>query len=159
MSPLRQGLGLAVFIVICFAVAGVGSLLTTPALDGWYATLRKPSWNPPGWVFGPVWSLLYLSMAIAAWLVWRKYGVSGAAIPLALFAAQLVLNGAWSGLFFALHQPWLALAEIVLLWCAILATAISFGRIMPLAGWLLVPYLAWVTFAAMLNLTLARMNG
>ena len=158
MSPLRQWLGLAVFIAICFTVARIGSLLTTPSLSGWYAGLQKPSWNPPSWVFGPVWSLLYLSMAIAGWLVWREHGGRGIAIPLVLFSVQLALNCAWSGLFFALRLPWIAFAEIVVLWCAILATLISFWRVLPLAGWLLAPYLAWVTFAAALNLTLAKMN-
>ncbi|MEO6725227.1 MAG: TspO/MBR family protein [Blastocatellia bacterium] len=158
-SSLRQWFGLAVFVAICFAVAGVGSLLTTPSLSGWYAALQKPPWNPPNWVFGPVWSALYLGMAIAGWLVWRERGWRAAAVPLALFALQLALNVTWSGLFFALHLPWVAFAEIVLLWCAILATMVSFGRVKPAAGWLLVPYLAWVAFAAVLNLTLARMNA
>jgi tryptophan-rich sensory protein len=159
MSAQRQWLGLMVLLGVCFAAAGIGSLLTNPALEGWYASLRKPSWNPPNWVFGPVWSMLYLSMAIAAWLVWRKQGLAGAAVPLALFAVQLILNCAWSGFFFALRSPWLAFAEILLLWGAILATIISFGRVMPVAGWLLLPYLAWVSFAAALNLTLARLNS
>jgi benzodiazapine receptor len=159
MDSFRPWLGLAGFIGLCFAAAGIGSLLTAPALSGWYELLRKPSWNPPGWVFGPVWTALYLSLAVAAWLVWRERGLSGAALPLTLFAAQLLLNAAWSGLFFALRLPWLAFAEIVLLWGAILATLLAFWRVTPIAGWLLVPYLAWVTFAAALNLTLAQMNS
>lgn len=158
MSSSRQWLGLVVFIGVCFAAAGVGAMLTASSVNGWYATLRKPSWNPPKEVFGPVWSLLYLCMAIAAWLVWRRQGLAGAAIPLAIFAVQLTLNVAWSGLFFALHRPWLAFADILLLWGAILLTMVSFNRVTPLASWLLLPYLVWVTFAAALNLTLAKMN-
>ncbi|HQR34946.1 MAG TPA: tryptophan-rich sensory protein [Blastocatellia bacterium] len=158
MSAIQQALGLLVITGICFAVAGIGSWFMPAALSGWFITLNKPSWNPPNWVFGPVWSMLYLFMAIAAWLVWRQLGWSGAVVPLALFAMQLLLNGAWTGLFFGLRKPWIAFAEIVLLWCAILATLFSFWRVKPLAGWMLVPYLLWVTFAAVLNLTLARMN-
>ena len=158
MSSIQQALGLIVITGICFAVAGIGSWFMPSALSGWFITLNKPSWNPPNWVFGPVWSVLYLFMAIAAWLVWRQLGWPGAAVPLALFVVQLLLNGAWTGLFFGLHKPWVAFAEIILLWCAILATLSSFWRVSPLAGWMLVPYLVWVTFAAALNLTLARMN-
>ena len=104
MSLSRQWLGLAVFIGICFAAAGVGAMLTASSVNGWYATLHKPSWNPPNEVSGPVWTILYLCMAIAAWLVWRRQGLAGAAIPLTIFAVQLTLNVAWSGLFFALHR-------------------------------------------------------
>ena len=95
-------LALVLLIVICFAVAGLGGLTTTPNIPNWYAGLAKPSWTPPGWLFGPVWSVLYLSMAVAAWLVWRK---GNAAVPMILFAVQLVFNAAWSWLFFGLHNP------------------------------------------------------
>jgi benzodiazapine receptor len=154
----RQLTTLAVFIAICFVAAGLGSLLTRPAIDTWYAALRKPPWTPPNWVFAPVWSALYLSMAIAAWLVWRRVGFSGAKLPLLLFAAQLVLNVAWSGIFFALHEPGAAFAEIVILWLFILASAISFWPISRVAGWLMVPYLLWVAYAAVLNHALWRLN-
>jgi tryptophan-rich sensory protein len=157
-NTLRGGLGLAVFVLICFAAAGIGSMLTAPHIGGWYATLRKPSWTPPNWVFGPVWSTLYFMMAIAAWLVWRKHGFSGAPFALTLFAVQLALNVTWSGLFFALQRPGAAFAEIVLLWCAIAATTISFWRLSPTAGWLMSPYWVWVTYAAALNLTIWRLN-
>jgi len=151
--------GLIIFVAVCFAVAGLGSLSTNPSIDNWYAALTKPSWNPPNWVFGPVWTILYLMMAIAAWLVWRRKGsVAAAAVPLALFAVQLLLNALWSYLFFGLHRPDLAFAEIVLLWAAILATMLAFRRAVPLAGWLLLPYLLWVTFAAFLNFTIWRLN-
>lgn len=149
---------LAVFVLLCFAAARVGSFLTTPALDGWYAALRKPSWNPPNWIFGPVWSVLYLSMAIAAWLVWRRCEWSKASLPLSLFALQLVLNVVWSGLFFALKNPKAAFVEILLLWGAILATLIAFWRVTSLAGWLLVPYFGWVAYAAVLNFSIWQMN-
>ena len=158
MSLTRQLVGLAVSIGVCFAVAAVGSALTLPSIKTWYAALNKPSWNPPAWVFGPVWSALYLSMAVAAWMVWRERGFSAAIVPLSLFALQLALNCAWSGLFFALRRPWLAFADIALLWCAIVITMISFVRVSPLAGLLLVPYLAWVGFAAVLNFSVAKMN-
>ena len=159
MSLTRQLVGLVVSIGACFAAAAVGSAMTIPSIGTWYATLTKPSWNPPDWVFGPVWSTLYSCMAVAAWLVWRERGPSAALIPLALFALQLALNCAWSGLFFALHEPWLAFADIVVLWFAIVATMISFARVSSFASILLAPYLLWVTFAAILNFTVAKMNS
>ncbi len=155
-----QWLGLVVSIVICFGVAALGSLATDPNIDGWYAALRKPSWNPPNWIFGPVWSMLYLLMAVAAWLVWRRRGFAGASLlPLALFGIQLVLNGLWSVLFFGWHRPDLAFIEIVFLWSAILATMLAFRRVVPLAAALLAPYLLWVTFAAFLNFTIWKLNS
>ncbi|HSB08359.1 MAG TPA: TspO/MBR family protein [Blastocatellia bacterium] len=159
MSMTRELVGLAVSIGVCLAVAAIGSALTLPSIGTWYASLNKPSWNPPNWVFGPVWSTLYLSMAVAVWLVWRNRGFSVGLVPLTLFAVQLVLNCAWSGLFFGLRQPWWAFAEIVLLWCAILSTIISFARVSSVASVILLPYLAWVTFAAVLNFTVAKMNS
>lgn len=159
MSLTRQLVGLAVSIGVCFAVAAAGSAMTMPSIGTWYAALNKPSWNPPNWVFGPVWAALYLCMAVAAWMVWRERGFSAALIPLALYALQLALNCAWSGLFFALHKPWLAFAEIVLLLCAIVATIVSFARVSSPASILLAPYLLWVTFAAILNFTVAKMNS
>jgi len=158
MTGLRQVIGLALSVAVCFAAAGLGSLFTRPAIEGWYASLPKPSWTPPNWVFGPVWTVLYLSMAIAAWLVWRRGGFPGAKLPLALFAAQLALNVAWSGLFFGLRTPGAALAEIVLLWLFILATAIAFWPISRVAAWLMLPYLLWVTYAAGLNYSIWRLN-
>ncbi len=156
---ISQWIGLIISIMVCFGVAGLGSLSTNPSIEGWYAALQKPSWNPPNWVFGPVWSALYLMMAIAAWLVWRERGLSGASLPLTLFAIQLLLNGLWSILFFGLHRPGLAFAEILVLWGAILATLVPFWRVTALAGVLLLPYFLWVTFAAFLNFTIWRMNS
>ena len=156
MSPTLSALGLAVALVLTFSAAFVGSRF--PA-DDWYAGIRKPAWNPPNWLFGPVWGILYLLMAIAAWLVWRKSGFAGAVLPLGLFVVQLGLNAAWSWIFFGRHQLGLALIEILALWGAILATLMAFWRLNPVSGILLVPYLLWVTFAAVLNLTLWRLNA
>jgi benzodiazapine receptor len=147
---------LVVLIVVCFAVGGLGGLATAPNIPTWYAGLQKPSWTPPDSVFGPVWSALYLAMAVAAWLVWRK---GDAALPLTIFAVQLALNGAWSWLFFALHSLGAAFVDVVLLWAAIVATTVVFWRRSAAAGLLLLPYLAWVSFAAVLNLAIWRLNA
>ena len=142
IGPKRQVLGLVVLVAVCFAAAGIGGAVTSPQIGNWYATLAKPSWNPPNWVFGPVWSVLYFCMAVAAWLVWREKGLAEARGPLALFGVQLALNTLWSCLFFGLHSPGLAFAEILLLWAAIAATMVTFWRQSVLAGLLFVPYLA-----------------
>ena len=147
------------WLLVCFTAAGVGSAMTSRSLADWYPGLTKPTWNPPDWVFGPVWTLLYTMMAIAAWLVWRAAGWRGAPVPLALFATQLALNVIWSGLFFALESPGTAfLRTIVLLWLAISATLVQFWRIDRAAAALLGPYLAWVSFAAVLNFTIWQLN-
>ena len=159
MTPKYQWIGLAVLLVVCFAAAGIGGAVTTPKIGTWYATLVKPSWNPPNWIFGPVWSALYVCMAIAAWLVWRQNGFSGAAVPLTLFGVQLALNVLWSCLFFGLQNPGLAFLEVVVLWMAIAATMVLFWRRSVIAGTLFVPYLAWVTFASVLNFTIWRLNA
>ena len=159
MSATRQVIGLVLWVAVVFAAAAVGSALTAPAIPAWYAELRKPWFTPPSWVFGPVWSILYLMMAAAAWLVWRRGGWAAAKAPLALFLAQLVFNVAWSGLFFGLRLPGAAFADIVLLWCLIAATLAAFWRVSPAAGALLAPYLAWVNFAAALNFALWRLNA
>jgi tryptophan-rich sensory protein len=125
----------------------------------WYAQLRKPTWNPPGWIFGPVWTALYTMMAIAAWLVWRRGGFAVRRVSLGLFLLQLLLNALWSPLFFGLHNPALAFVEIVMLWLAILATLLAFWKVRRGVGLLLAPYLAWVSFAAVLNFTLWRLNS
>ncbi len=153
MRPGRPILGLVLWLAVTFAVSAFGALFTPGGGGGgWYATLPKPAWTPPGWVFGPVWTLLYILIAVAAWLVWRARGsLRAAAPPLAAWAAQLLLNGLWSLLFFGLQLVVPAFVEILLLWLAILATVIAFWRVRPLAGALLLPYLAWVAFAAALN--------
>ncbi|MGC8743726.1 MAG: TspO/MBR family protein [Verrucomicrobiia bacterium] len=155
-SPLRSAIILCVFLVATFFVAGASGLVTAPAVRDWYPSLVKPSWTPPSWVFGPVWTLLYALMAIAAWLVWRKDGWSSA---LGLFAIQLTLNAAWSPLFFGLRRIDLALIDIVALWVAIVATIVAFAKKSPLAAWLLTPYLLWTSFASALNFTLWRLNS
>ena len=155
---MRQVVGLAVALIACYGAAAVGGILTSSSVSTWYQTLQKPSFNPPSWVFGPVWTVLYGMMAVAVWLAWRGAGSGEARLPLALFAVQLILNVAWSALFFGLRQPGWALLEICLLWVAIGASLVSFVRISPVAGWLMAPYLLWVSFAAILNLSLWLLN-
>ena len=157
MTKAVSILGLAISIGACLLAGFLGSLFTARSVGTWYLTLVKPAWNPPSYVFGPVWTALYLMMGTAAWFVWRKAGFA-AALPLALFAIQLVLNFGWSLLFFGLHRPDLAFAEIVALWCLILATTIAFWRVVPAAAYLMLPYLAWVTFASALNFAIWRLN-
>ena len=159
MIPKYPWLGLVVSLVICFAAAGIGGAVTTPKIGTWYATLAKPSWNPPNWIFGPVWSALYFCMAIAAWLVWRQGGFSVAAVPLTLFGVQLALNVFWSCIFFGLRSPGLAFLEVLVLWAAIGATTVTFWQRSMVAGILFVPYLAWVSFASVLNCVIWRLNG
>lgn len=146
-------------VAVALAAGGVGALATIPSIPTWYAGLAKPSFNPPNAVFGPVWTTLYVLMALAAWRVWRS-GVSDrrAGPALALYAAQLGLNVAWSVIFFGLHKPGLALGEVALLLAAILATAAAFWRLDRLAGLLMAPYVAWVAFASALNFAIWRLN-
>jgi tryptophan-rich sensory protein len=158
MPSRHEWLGLTGFLGLCSAVALLGSWFTTPVLDEWYATLRKPTWTPPNWIFGPVWSALYVSMAVAAWLVWRKRQSVAVVVPLSLFMVQLALNLGWSGVFFGLQNPGAACIEIVILWAAIVATLVAFWRVRATAGWLLVPYLGWVTFAVTLNFAIWQLN-
>ncbi len=152
----RPVLSLFGWILLCLA-ASLGAVFVS--VDGWYAGLVKPPWNPPAWLFGPVWTLLYVTMAVAAWLVWREGGWSAQRRPLALFLAQWLLNALWTPLFFGLHRPDIGLAEIVVLWAVLAATLAAFWRVRRIAGLLLVPYLAWVSFAAFLNFTIWRLNS
>lgn len=147
------------FLFACFGAAAIGGLFTSRGLGPWYDSLRMPRWSPPDAVFGPVWTVLYASMAVAAWLVWKRAGWSGGRVALGVFGVQLALNVGWSGLFFGLRRPDLAALEILILWAAIVATLIAFLRISPVAGGLMVPYLLWVTFAAALNLAIWRLNA
>jgi tryptophan-rich sensory protein len=153
-----QAIGLVAAVAVCFGAAGIGAAVTTPQIPTWYAELNKPSWNPPAWVFGPVWSALYLMMGIAAWLVWRERGIEKAKGALSLFAVQLALNTLWSVLFFGWQNPQAAAIEIIVLWIAIAATIMAFWKHSRVAASLLVPYLLWVSFAAVLNWTIWWMN-
>jgi benzodiazapine receptor len=132
--------------------------MTIPALSDWYAKLHKPAWTPPNGVFGPVWTLLYAGMGFAAWMVWLQRASRNVTPALSIFAIQLILNVVWSALFFGLHSPGAGLLAIVALWCAIAATIVGFRHAIALAGWILVPYLAWVSFAVALNFEIWRLN-
>ena len=152
-------LKLVVSILVCQGAGAVGSLFTSPAISGWYATLQKPSFNPPNWVFAPVWTTLFLLMGIALYLVW----ISGAEskkkrTAILIFAVQLILNIFWSVLFFGLQSPLYAFIEIIILWLAILITIISFYKISKPAAYLLLPYILWVSFAAVLNFSILILN-
>ncbi len=138
----------------------IGSVFTMPSITGWYAGIVKPAINPPAWIFGPVWTTLFVFMGIAAFLVWKK-GLErqDVKIALSIFAGQLVLNTLWSIIFFGLHSPGGALIEIVFLWLAILATIIAFAKISKPAAWLLLPYILWVSFAGYLNYSLWILNS
>ncbi len=152
-----QAIGLVVAFAATFAVGAIGSRLTFRSLTTWYANLRKPAWTPSGRTIGAVWSVLYVLMALAAWLAWRELG-SDAVLPLAVFAVQLALNAAWSGVFFGMRSLGGGLVGIVALWTAVLASALLFLPASLLAAALLVPYLVWVIIAGSVNLVLWRMN-
>lgn len=154
-TRLKSLFGLAGWFALCFGVAAIGAQFMP---DEWYAGLKKPSWNPPGWIFAPVWTALYTMMAVAAWLAWRRGGFVGQRPALLLFLLQLFFNALWSWLFFGRHQPALAFVDILLLWLSLLATTVAFWKVNVVAGLLLVPYLLWVSFAAGLNFALWRLN-
>jgi translocator protein len=149
---------LVLFLALTYAAAAAGSIPTASAIGTWYRELHRPSWTPPDWLFGPVWTLLYTLMAIAAWLVWKRSPEQSVSLPLTAYFVQLTLNTAWTLIFFGLHRPGLAFAEIAVLWLAILATIVTFWRVSPTAGVLLLPYIAWVTFASALNFSLWQLN-
>lgn len=161
MGP--QLLGLLVFLAASALVAGLGGLATATNVNGWYATADKAPWSPPNWVFGPVWTLLYTAMAVAAWLVWRRRGEETRR-ALTAYAVQLVLNLLWTPVFFGLYPVlgtpalWIAFGIIVALAVAVAVTILYFGPISRTAGLLLLPYLAWVVFASSLNLWAALNN-
>lgn len=157
--PNRKFGALALFIVVSFVAAGLGSAATTKGVTTWYPTIVKPSWNPPNWVFAPVWTTLYLLMSIAAWRVWRAAATPAEATKtLWLYGAQLVLNAVWSVLFFFLHRPDLALVEIVVFLALLIALLVRFARTDRLAAILWSPYVAWVSFATFLNGTIWWLN-
>lgn len=148
----RSLLTLAGFVLITFCAPLAGAF--SPPGE-WYAALNKPAWNPPAWIFGPVWTALYLMMAVAAWLVWRH---DGWRLALWLYFTQLVLNAAWTPVFFGAGKIGWALVVILAMWVTILCTLLTFIRVNRTAGWMMGPYLAWVSFASVLNFTLWRMN-
>jgi len=157
---VRSPLKLLAAIVICNLAGIIGSLVTTTGEGSWYAAIEKPPFNPPGFVFGPVWTTLYILMGISLYLIWME-GTGRREVRLALifFSTQLVLYALWTFLFFGLQSPFLGLVEIIILWLFIVATIVAFYRINKTAAFLMVPYLAWVTFAAFLTYSIWILNG
>ncbi|MDO8581755.1 MAG: TspO/MBR family protein [bacterium] len=150
---------LIIAIVISELAGVIGAVFTTPSIPTWYAGLARPSFSPPNWIFGPVWTTLFALMGIAAFLVWRRgLGEPGVKRALIIFDVQLVFNLLWSIIFFGLHNPGGALIEIIILWLAILTTIIAFAKISRPAAWLLVPYILWVSFAGYLNYAIWMIN-
>lgn len=159
---LKQGgkmkiLKLVGCILLSFVAGGIGSIFTAPAITNWYATLAKPSFNPPSWLFGPAWTTLYILMGIALFLVWESKK-EHKKIAYTAFFVQLVLNALWSIIFFGWHNLGLAFAEIILLWLTIVWTIVSFGKISKPAAYLLIPYILWVSFASALTFAIWRLN-
>nr|WP_314865396.1 TspO/MBR family protein [uncultured Flavobacterium sp.] len=150
----------AIVVVICLAVGYISGMVTRASITTWYPTLLKPSFNPPNWIFAPVWTSLYIMMGIAAGLIWNQVSVHKEAVTKALqfFTVQLVLNALWSYLFFGLHNPMLATIEVVLLWLMIFETYSQFAKINKMASYLLLPYLAWVSFASVLTASIWWLN-
>ncbi|MBB3595865.1 tryptophan-rich sensory protein [Rhizobium sp. BK529] len=144
---------LVAFEVASFTAAATGVMFRP---GDWYKQLDKPRWRPPDWLFAPVWTVLYALIGLSGWLVWLEAGIADGALPLGIYGVQLLLNAAWSPIFFALHRPGLAAVEIIVLWAAILTTIIMFFPVTAAAALLLLPYLAWVSFATALNLSIWR---
>lgn len=158
MLTVRDSLlGLLGFVLICYFIAGVSGVVTAGSVYSWYPLLHKPVFNPPNWIFGPVWTLLYGMIAVAGWRVWRSAGWAPRAAWTS-YALQLLFNLLWSELFFGLHQPIWALADIALLWLAILLNVLLFSRQDRVAAWLLLPYFAWTSFAFVLNAAIVKLN-
>mgnify|MGYP001822960834 CR=1 FL=1 len=153
----RQFIGLLGWQLLCFVASAIGAIASIQA-ESFYQTLTQTAWAPPAWVFGPVWTTLYAMMAISAWLVWRVDGFRAQSIALTLFLVQLAVNSLWSWLFFAWHLGSLSFIDIILLWLLIVLTLLAFWRVRVLAGLLLVPYLLWVSFAAVLNYSIWQLN-
>jgi tryptophan-rich sensory protein len=156
-APPFRPAALLGWLVLVFAFAGLGAAGSSDA-PTFYAQLAKPAWAPPAWVFGPVWTVLYLLMAVAIWQVWREAAHPGRSRAVALFLVQIVANALWSWLFFAWHTGLGAMVDVVLMWGLIVATMTAFRRIRPTAAWLMAPYLAWVSFAAFLTWTVWQAN-
>ena len=157
---LKAAVGFIVCLAVTFIAPAVGVIFTRQAVSGWYANLNKPFFNPPSWLFGPVWTVLYLLMGIAVFLVWQKgYGNRLVRVAICLYVLQLVLNGLWSPIFFGLKMPFFALCEILLLWAAIVFTIWSFAKVSIPAALLLLGYVVWVSFAAVLNFSIWILNS
>ncbi|MDD2237389.1 MAG: tryptophan-rich sensory protein [Kiritimatiellae bacterium] len=156
-SKVKQALGLIGWLAVSFIASAIGAAASVQA-KSFYGQLMQPVWAPPSWVFGPVWTVLYAMMGVAAWLVWRSGGFRSNRVALTFFFAQLALNALWTWLFFAWRLGALAFAEILILWLLIVATLTAFARVRRLAGALLIPYLLWVTFAAALSYSMWRLN-
>lgn len=154
----RQILGLLGWLLVTFAAAAIGGIASADDAGAFYRQLIRPAWAPPASAFAPVWSVLYILMGVAAWLVWRERGFSGARGALSLFLVQLAANALWTWLFFVWRLGALALAEIAFLWMLVLGTLVAFWRVRPLAGALLLPYLAWISFACALTFATWRLN-
>lgn len=148
----------SVSIILVFLTAFIGSSFTTPNIASWYQYLKKPSFAPPNWLFGPAWTLFYFLMAVAAFLVWREKENKNIKPALLIYLIHLVFNAFWSIIFFGLKNLSLAFFEIIILWILILITIIKFYKIKPLAGFLLIPYILWVTFASILNFAIWMLN-
>lgn len=150
---------LVIAIAVPLAIGATSGFFTVTGVNSWYQTIHKPSWNPPNWVFGPVWTTLYIMMGVALYQVWKAdTGTGLKRTAIILFAVQLVLNFFWSFIFFNQQQIGWAVVEIIVMWGMILATIFAFGRISSTAAWLLVPYISWVSFAMMLNYTIWKLN-
>jgi len=155
---MNRWLALGLFLLASFTAAAIGGFATAESVRTWYPTLVKPAWNPPAAIFGPVWTLLYTAMSIAAWRIWLHRDQPGARPALRLFLVSLGLNALWSVLFFGLHRPGWALLEVLLLWASLVALLVRFGRLDKAAGWLWAPYAAWVSFATALNAAIVWLN-
>jgi len=159
MSKGSKILKLIISILICQGAGAIGSLFTSPAISTWYATIQKPSFNPPNWIFAPVWILLFLLMGLSLYLIWSNgFKRKGTKIAISIFFVQLILNILWSILFFGLQSPLFAFIEIIILWFAILLTIISFYKVSKIAAYLLMPYIIWVSFASVLNFSILIIN-
>lgn len=156
---MKHFIKLIISIAIPLTVGAISGMLTSNAVKGWFITINKPSFNPPNWVFAPVWTLLYILMGIAFFIIWKSaVNADVKRTAIIFYSIQLVLNFLWSLFFFGLHQPGWALADIILLWIMILFTIFSFGKISNISAWLLVPYICWVSFATLLNYSFWKLN-
>ena len=153
-----NGIKLILSIVLCVSLGSVGGLVTVSEIPTWYASLNKPSFNPPNWLFGPVWTILYLLMGISVYMIWKQPVSTERNKALQLFILQFILNFCWSFIFFGLHATGWALIEMIALWILILLSILHFAKHSKTAAWLLVPYISWVSFALLLNAAIWKLN-